>query len=185
MDALLDLSSVDRELYAQVLQRYERQLTKWSENADPRDPSAEIPDAPAIRDQRFDGQIPGGGWLAREPEEGPSFCWIGDTRRAWVDLASDQAADSLVVEIAHVLDPEILRSLRISMDGATVRHDLVERDGAVVATAPLGRAERSGRDTRRVTIEVDRSIRPCDLDPKSIDDRQLAVAVRRVALCGP
>jgi hypothetical protein len=186
MDALLELTSVDRELYALALRRQERLISEWSEAADPRDPSAEIPDAPAIRDLRFDGPIPGGGWLARERlGEAPGFCWISDSRRGFVDLASDQAADSLVVEIPHVLDPEILQSLRISVDGTTVRHDLSEREGATVATAPLGRHVFSGRDpTTRVTIEVDRSIRPCDLDPQSIDDRELAVAVSRVALCG-
>ncbi len=102
-------------------------------------------------------------------------------RRAWVELAPDRGADSLAVEIAHVLDQAILDGLRISVDGSRLPHALMESDGAVVASpAEAPAAARPGKATR-VTVEVDRTVRPCDINPASHDDRQLSIAVRRIA----
>ncbi len=183
LDAVLQLTSVDRELYRRGVERYERQLAEWGGLRDWRDHSAEIADAPAVGDLRFDQAIRGAGWVGRERiGDAPSICWMGDTKAAWVELAPDRGADSLMVEIAHVLDRAILDGLRISVDGRRLPHALVESDGAVVATAPLKRRRLSGHGgASRVTVEVDRTVRPCDINPASHDDRQLSIAVRRIA----
>jgi hypothetical protein len=184
LHTLREFTSIDGELYARAVAEFERRVAEWSSAKEPQDPGVDIPDAPAVEDLRFDQPIPGGSWVARERVgEAPSCAWIGDTRTAWVDLARDGHANSLLIEIAHVLDQSILQGLQISVDGMTVRHELSASDGVVVATAPLPRRRlrrRSG--VARVTLRVDRTARPCDLDPKSEDRRELSIAVRRIAL---
>lgn len=184
IEALLELSSVDRDLYRHGVERYERQLAEWADPSGQRDDGVAIEDAAAVRDLHFDQAIRGGGWVGREAMvDEPAFCWMGHAKTAWVELAGDRRADSVVVEIAHVLDQAILETLEISVDGTTVPHVLAEADGAVVATAPLKRRLLSRRKQRTlVTLNVDRTARPCDVDPASNDDRQLSIAVRRVAL---
>jgi hypothetical protein len=183
LEALQELTSVDRQLYRVGVRRYESQLADWRHAEDPRDHSAAIADAPRVSDLSFDQAIQGAGWVGRERVDGTSFCWVGHTNRAWVDLATDHAASEVVVELAHVLDPSIVESLRISVDGSPVRHRLVESNGAVIAGARLKRRRiLRGGGLTRVTLEVSHSTRPCDVDPGSNDDRLLSVAVRRIAL---
>jgi hypothetical protein len=193
MDALRDLTAVDRELYDRGRELYDRQLADWGTEADGSDRSAEIPDAAPTSDLTFDDPIPGGGWLIREQQggwgwltqkgasDGPWFCWIGSTATAWVDLAA-RDAKSLVVEIAHVLDQSMLETLRLTLDGKVVRHKLTQSGGAVIASARIPRRLRRSAGSRRVQLTVDRAMRPCDVDPASTDNRELAIAVRRIAL---
>jgi Sulfotransferase family len=187
LDALLELTSIDRELYRHGVERYERQLTDWGALGNPRDPTAEVADAPPVSDLHFDEAIQGGGWVGRElTGNEPAVCWIGHTNTAWADLASDRAASAVVVEIAHVLDQAILGSLRISVNGRRMPHHLEQANGVVVAIAPLPWLRRRLRGrTTRVTLHVDRSTRACDVDPASSDDRELSIAVRRIALVRP
>jgi hypothetical protein len=184
MDALRELTSIDTELYSQAVEEYERRIADWSSQRDPRDPGAEIADADAVADLRFDQAIPGSSWVARERSgEEPSFSWIGDTRAVSVELRRDSGANSLRVEIPHALDHRILDTLRISVDGDPVPLSLSDSDGVIVATAPLRRSRLPRRARRtRVTLEVDRTVRPSELQPESADNRELSIAVRRVAL---
>ncbi|HEY6653336.1 MAG TPA: hypothetical protein VI028_04355, partial [Solirubrobacterales bacterium] len=64
-----------------------------------------------------------------------------------------------------------------------VPHELSASDDVIVATARLRRRRlrRRARVTR-VTLEVDRTARPSDVHSGSRDDRQLSIAIRRVAL---
>ena len=182
IQALGELCPVDRALHDHAASRYERDTSGWERESDPRDPSTRIPDAPAVADLRFDEPVPGGGWLAREHVPGgPVFCWMGSENRGWVDLADDGAANSLRIEIPHAIAPEILQSLRVSINGDRLVYALAQADGVVAATAPLPAGRKEG-GTMRVELEVDRSIRPRDIDPDSADDRALSVAVSRVAI---
>jgi hypothetical protein len=182
MEALARLTLIDQELYRRGVGIYERQLEEWRAMPDPRDPSARIPDASPAGDLRFDQAMLGGGWMNRErAEDGSTFCWIGDTRRAWLEMTAESEAGSLIIEIPHVIDQEVLGGLRISVGGRAVPHTLAESDGVVVASAPVP----PGSDSiprRRVEIEVGLSRHPCDVNPESVDNRELAIAVRRVAL---
>ncbi|MDX6607851.1 MAG: hypothetical protein QOD14_2391 [Solirubrobacterales bacterium] len=183
MEALLDLTSVDRDLYAEAVRLYERRVAEWEAAADVQDGTAEIEDARLVSDLRFEEPIRGSGWLGRERVgDQPHFCWIGHTASARVELADDSAARSVAVEIRHVIDPAVLGTLRITVDGEVVPHRLAESGDAVVASAPLAR-RRDQRDTAvRVELAVDHATRPCDVDRSSNDSRDLAIAVRRIAL---
>jgi hypothetical protein len=183
MDALLELTSVDRDLYAHAVRLYESRLTEWGSDADATDPTAEIGDARAVSDLSFDEPIRGSGWLGREQtEDQPHFCWIGNTATARVDLADDRAARSVVVEIAHVLDPAILQTLRITVNGETVPHRLSSSGGGVIASAPLGQVPRRRVPGVSVKLAVDHATRPCDVNPRTSDNRELGIGVQRVAL---
>jgi hypothetical protein len=185
MDALLELTSVDRDLYAQAVRLYENRLAEWKADGDARDPTAGIGDARVVSDLRFGEPIRGSGWLGREQtEDQPHFCWIGDTATAKVDLADDRGARSVVVEIAHVLDPAILQTLRITVNGETVPHRLTASEGGVIASAPVGQVPRRGPPGVSVKLAVEHTTRPCDVNPRTSDNRELGIAVQRVALVG-
>jgi hypothetical protein len=184
LDALRELTALDTELYRHAADRCTRTLADWARAADPADPSADIADAPIRSDVSFDGAIAGGGWLGRERVgEGPWFSWIGAARRAWVDLSAAEGADLVVVEIAHAIEPSVLEGLRLIVNGRRLSHDVRRADGHIAVFSrvpPQVLANRPG--IARVDIAVERTARPCDLDPRSPDQRELSVAVRRVAL---
>jgi hypothetical protein len=183
MDGLLELTSVDRDLYEHTVRLYEGHLAEWGSDGDPRDPTAGIGDAPAVSDLRFGEPLRGSGWLGREQiEDQPHFCWIGHTATAKVDLADNRGARSVVVEIAHVLDPAILQTLRITVNGETVPHQLIASRGGVIASAPLGQALRRRVPRVSVKLAVDHTTRPCDVNPRTSDNRELGIGVQRVAL---
>jgi hypothetical protein len=183
MKALLELTSLDRELYAEAVRLYERRVAKWTAAAHVEDTAAGIGDARLTRDLSFDHPIRGSGWLGRERVgEEPYICWIGHTATAWVDLANEPAARSLTVEIRHAIDAAALRTLRITVDGKPVDHVLVESGDAVVASAPLESRRRPGGSAVRVELAIEHTTRPCDVDPNTRDNRELAIAVRRIAL---
>ena len=181
---LQEFTAIDSELYRHAVADYERLSAGWSSSRDPLDEAVDIPDASAVEDLSYDQAIPGAGWVARERvADQPSFAWIGDPRTASVELVSNGAADSVRVEIAHALDQSILEGLRISVDGSLVQHELSAAGGVLVATASLRRRRwRRRYRISRVTLEVDRTARPSDLDPASADDRELSIAVQRIAL---
>jgi hypothetical protein len=159
-----------------------RQVSEWTATDDPTDPSADFPDAAPASDLSFSKPIPGGGWWGREQADGgPSFCWMGESRRAWIDLRSKAGSGRLRVEIPHVMDTAILEDLRIRVNGELVPHRLGESDGGVVASAELGGSLLAG-PVARVQLEVDRATRPCEANPTSSDTRELSLAVSRVAL---
>jgi hypothetical protein len=182
IEAVARLTEVDRELYRRGVERFERQLAEWSALRDPRDSSVEIPDASPVSDLSFDQPIAGGGWMNRErAEDGDTFCWIGDTRRAWAEMIAGRRAKQLVIEIPHVVDQEVLKGLRVSIAGRTIPHTLSESDGVILATTPLP-GSRLRRRTMIVSIELERSRHARDVNPDSIDNRELAIAVRRIAM---
>ena len=183
MDALLELTAVDRDLYTHAVRTYESRLAGWASDADTGDPTAEIADARAVSDLRFSEPIRGSGWLGRERiEDQPHFCWMGGAATARVDLADDPAARSVVVEIAHVLDPAILETLRITVNGMTAPHRLTESNSGVIASAPLSRGLHGRNAAVTVNLAVAHTIRPCDVNPGTSDNRELGIGVQRVAL---
>jgi hypothetical protein len=171
-------------LYAEAVKLYEQRLAARSGGAaDIEDRGAEIEDARLASDLSFAQPIRGTGWHRRDRDgQGRQVCWIGHTGSASVELAVDPDARSLVVEIAHVLDPAALGTLQVKLDGEPLPHRLAESDGGVIASAPLGEALGRAKAAARVELAVDHTTRPCDVDPTSDDNRELGIAVSRVAL---
>ena len=183
LDKLHRLTALDSKLYRQGERSYRQQIREWKQAADPRDPSVAVPDAQPARDLPFDRPIPGGGWNGRERiGNGSSFCWIGSTRRAWVDLEPGPGDRRLLIEIAHVLKGSILEAVRINVDGVRLDHSFAtDEAGVLTASAELGQRHLNG-DTVRVEIEIPRTARPSEVNPESTDGRELSMAVQRVAL---
>jgi hypothetical protein len=184
LDALHELTALDAELYRHAVDRFARTTADWARAADPADPSAAIADAPIASDVSFDGAIAGGGWLGRERlGEGPWFGWIGAARRAWVDLRATEGADLVVVEIAHAIEASVLNGVRLSVNGRRLSHDVRRVDDHIAVLSRVSpQVLAIGGGIARVEVAVERTARPCDLDPRSSDRRELSVAVRRVAL---
>jgi hypothetical protein len=183
LEALHRLTSVDRELYGRAVVWFGEQLARWAGEEAERDPAADIPDAEAVGDLRFDRGIRGGGWVGREWDpDGTWFCWLGGSRSAWVELASDGRANAIVVEIAHTVDGSILEGLQLSVNGRRLEHRLESADHRIVLTGPLPRRRLGRTGAAKVTLDVDRTVQPRDVNPDSHDDRELAIAVRRIAL---
>jgi hypothetical protein len=183
LEALRDLTAVDRELYSQAVRLYEDRVSEWSAAGGIDGPAAGIEDAPLVSDLRFDRPIRGSGWLGRERVgDEPWMCWIGHTGEAQVDLADDPGARHVVVEVAHAVRPEILETLRITVDGRGVTPTFAQSGDAVIASAPLEPRRGRRHEAVRVKLAVDHATRPCDVNPESSDNRELAIAVRRIAL---
>jgi hypothetical protein len=184
LDALHELTALDAELYRHAVDLFARTTADWARAADPADSSAVIADAPIASDVSFDGAIAGGGWLGRERVgEGSWFGWIGAGRRAWVDLRATEEADLVVVEIAHAIEASVLNGLRLSVNGRRLSHDVRCVDGHIAVSSRVPpQVLAIGGGIARVDVAVERTVRPCDLDPRSSDQRELSVAVRRVAL---
>jgi hypothetical protein len=174
LEGLRRLTAVDRALYDEAVRLFEDSAAEGSAPAG-------IPDAPLLSDLSFDRPIRGSGWLGRERAgDEPYACWIGHTATARVELADDRRARFLVVEVPHVVEPAILETLRIEVDGRELAPSFAESGGAVVAIAPLERRRR--KSPVAVQLSVDHATRPCDIDPDNPDSRQLGIAVRRIAL---
>jgi hypothetical protein len=184
LDALRELTAIDAELYRHAVDRFSRTTAEWGGVADPADPSAGIADASLDSDVSFDGAIAGGGWLGREcVGAGPWFGWIGADRRGWVDLRITEGADTVVVEIAHAMDASVLRSLSLSVNGRRLSRDVRRADGHIAVSSHVPpEVLASGRGIARVEVSVERTLRPSDVNPGSADQRELSVAVQRVAL---
>jgi hypothetical protein len=181
-EALRKLTAVDRDLYAQTVRLYESRIAEWSGERDVESAADGIEDAPLASDLRLDRPIRGSGWLGRERlGDEPYVCWIGHAAEARVDLANERGARSIAVEIAHVVEPAILETLRITVDGTAVQPSFADSGGAVIASAPLERRRRRNAPLK-VELAVDHATRPCDVNPDSGDNRELAIAVRRIAL---
>lgn len=183
LEALRGFTAVDRELYSEAERLYEDRVAEWSATGgiDALDPGIE--DARLVSDLRFDRPIRGSGWLGRERVgEAPYVCWIGHTGHAHVELADDPAARSIVVEIAHAIEPSILETLRITVDGRDLAPRFSQSGEAVTASAPLERRRGRRDGALRVELAVDHATRPCDINPDSGDNRELAIAVQRIAL---
>jgi hypothetical protein len=181
---LRELTALDAELYRHAADRFARTVADWASAPDPSDPPAGITDAPLRSDVSFDGAIAGGGWHGRERlGDGPWFSWIGAAKGAWVDLRAAEGADLVLVEIAHAIEPSILEGMRLGVNGRPLSHDVRRVDGhfAVSARVP-SQLLAIGSGIARVDLTVERTARPCDVDPRSPDRRELSVAVRRVAL---
>jgi hypothetical protein len=181
LEALRELTAVDRELYAEAVRRFEDRAGAGSGGAGAS--ALGIEDAPLAGDLRFDRPLRGSGWLGRERiGDEPYVCWIGHSAKARLELADDPGARAIEVEIPHVIEPEILETLRISVSGRELRPSFAESGGAVVASAPLGRRRRGRHRSVTVELSVDHAARPSDVHPESGDSRELAIAVRRLAL---
>lgn len=174
--ALETLTEADRELHQLAVRRFERDLASGASG----DLGAGLPDAPLLADVGFFGPVRGGAWHGRERDaDGRWFAWIGEAGFAWVELAVPAGARALTVEIAHVIEQEVLESLAVKVGERVVPHELRQSGPGLLLTAPLPRGL-AGASTK-VTLETPHRARPCDV-AQSEDRRALSLAVSRIAL---
>jgi hypothetical protein len=88
----------------------------------------------------------------------------------------------VVVEVAHVIERSIGDAIRLAVNGTLLAHELQDRHGVLSASVRVAPGTLLPGSTARVEIAVDRTARPCDVNPGSCDCRELSIAVQRVAL---
>jgi hypothetical protein len=123
----------------------------------------------------FDRPVPGLGWYLPESDGRRSYCWSGPGAESWLDLRVPAGGDcTLVCTIAHVIAPACLAELELRVNRERLPYTRHADPGGVRLEARVpARALRDDRDRARVTVRVPRTVRPCDLDPRSPDTRPL------------
>lgn len=154
-------------------EHYDRQFA-WSH---PVEPEIEV---------NFNGPMSGTGWYPAEadPNTG-TFRWIGPRPTATLDLRLGRDRDACIkVRVISAPDDSQLERFAVRVNGHRV--ELVAR------TPPDGGIEFSGLATRsmlatgrsfvRLEFSVSHTIPASRIDPQQLDDREIGVAIQRVAV---
>jgi glycosyltransferase involved in cell wall biosynthesis len=129
----------------------------------------------------FDQVLPGLEWhgIERDPRHG-TFQWSGPGTRSSVllPLANDRDLE-VTFRVLHCLQPDILESLRLDVNGEPVALARRADDtGAILFEGRLPAAALAlSSGPPRLTFRVSRTVAPVELDPASGDRRRLGLAV--------
>ena len=127
----------------------------------------------------FDRLLPGLEWhgVERHPEHG-TFQWSGPATSSSVTLPLANDADlALSVQLLAPLLPAVRDGLRLDVNGEPMALTMASSiDGTTRLTArlPASTLARSAGPVR-LLFHVDRTLRPCDVDPRSGDRRALGL----------
>ncbi len=137
----------------------------------------------------FDQSVVGNGWYGAEQDDQGHFQWMSATSAtATVSFQPSGIDEEVVFKVAHSLAPDILSSLKLSINGDPIelQHDPLQLDGSlwwgVVPASTLARSEASG--TVDITFTVARTAAPKDLGLGD-DTRALGVALRWLMILPP
>lgn len=142
-------------------------------------PTSRLPD---VTDFTFDQPIHGYGWHPRERHAGTWICWTGAASEAWIDLrVPGRGRHTLHCRVSHVLRPSVLDGLRVSVNGYPLAIRMRAAEATVGVEAPVPpEALPDGDGRARIRFSVTETHRPCDLDPRADDRRQLGIALSRI-----
>jgi hypothetical protein len=177
VEILTEWSELDRALYAHAVRLV-------AERRDRCAPSARAP-LPRPEAYRFDQPIHGVGWYDRELDDEGWFCWTGREEESCLYLRTPEvAADHrLAIRIAHVIEPDALKYMRLAVNGEALPLRIhVEGRAPVVETrvpAPI-----LARSADRLCLAIRPGVRrrACDMNAASQDTRILAIALRQIDL---
>jgi len=131
----------------------------------------------------FSKGIDGSGWYNREflPDKKMVFRWTGPETKSVIDFPLKQNRD-LRIQF-HVLDsmsPDILNSLQLKVNDTLIEikksKRIIHKSKAPFEGTIPASALKSKNNFTRLTFEVNRTIAPKSIDPKSKDDRKLGLA---------
>jgi|GEM_PF-194576 len=139
---------------------------------------------PSSHSFTFDRPIPGMGWHIIENDGAQSFAWTGLEDNSWIDFLPLPTEDHILrCEIAHILTSEAIDSIQMSVNGVSVTAKKQSKEKTIFLEALIPTHIIKARSDRvRVSINVPKLIRPCDINRASIDKRTLGVAVRNISL---
>jgi polysaccharide pyruvyl transferase WcaK-like protein len=139
---------------------------------------------PPEHDFRFDRPIPGMGWHVRETDNQLHFAWTGLEPEAWIDFRPLHLGDHVLrCEVIHILAEQAFESAQISVNGKNLQLERRRAGATLILQARVPTAYFNLRNDRiRVSLTVQKRLRPCDLDPASPDKRQLGLGVSRISL---
>lgn len=132
----------------------------------------------------FDRPIPGMGWHVIENDGAQNFAWTGLEDDSWIDFLPLPTEDHVLrCEIAHILTSEAIDSIQLSVNGTSVTAKKQSKEKVILLEALIPTNIIKARSDRvRVSINVPKLVRPCDINRASIDKRTLGVAVRNISL---
>ena len=180
------LTKLDQKLYDHAKRRFEADVDALNPDAAERAYSASMRDRPRVNDLRlgFERGIHGEGWHPRSRKsEGPVNRWTGPGTTATIDAPLATGGDLKIVFHAGAYKPEVLRSIRCTVNGEPVAltswqtRYAGDTDGVFSGVIPRAVLARNDAYTR-VQFEVSGTIRPSDVDPNSKDTRQLGLHFR-------
>lgn len=174
---LMEHTSLDQELYAHGQQLF---LKRWEKLQKHHEDAGASRLGPVGRiSLRFDQAIPGYGWSGRDQSHGKVFCWMEP--EAWLEFPPLKGSAAQVeVDALDLLPGHFDFGIQLRVNGVPIA---LERrtipggkcyHGVVKSLAPA--------DKTRVEIRASQPVRPCDLDPRSMDKRPLSLAVTEVRL---
>jgi hypothetical protein len=188
LDRLRRWNQLDEQLYAHA----ETLFTRRNRSTTQLLPPAVI--RPSAKRFSFDQPIHGRGWQPRELFNGQWLCWIGPEPTATLELSLETEAHQPLhfdCWVASYLSQQALDGLRIELNGiplALIRHAAGQEGVRLTAlvSPPItqGDCVPNGGSTSivRLTFHVPHRQRPCDIDPRSADDRLLGVALREIRI---
>ena len=178
---LQKLVPLDAALYRFAEQQFEQRLQSMRAEYPLR--TVPIDGFPPAGDFTFDQPIYGHGWYEREAANGAGFCWSGPGTKAVLELALPTAgAHRLEIGIHAILDPLLLAGLTIRVNHRDIDVTVdTQPSMRVLRTVPAPAID-AAHGLARIELELERTIRPCDIVAASPDRRALGIAVSRVRL---
>jgi hypothetical protein len=141
----------------------------------------ELPNASNFQ---FEVPVTGLGWHNKEIMDGKNFRWTGPQTTSVVEMKLDHVADSLFsCSIACAIAGEILESLTVKVNDTPI--DLTwqsEGNGVLVTTNVSAELLAKSAPRVKISFHVAKVVRPCDVNPDTMDTRQVGLAISRISL---
>ena len=124
-------NDLDSQLYTRGEELFEEQLRKSR--------TADVPvSLPSARRFTFDQPVHGYGWHIREKNGERWICWTGADDHAWIDLAIEGPANSLLsCRVSHFVSNEALNGLRVLVNDRPVELKKREDDRGLLLEAAV------------------------------------------------
>ncbi len=184
-EALFQLLGPDLALYESAQKLFEQRLqaAEHRDRSSPERPRvAPLPDA---TDFSFDQPFIGAGWHPREKCGTTWSSWSGPGTESWLEFRPTAvvANSRFGCELFHDVNPQVLQSVQVRINGHLITLRQRENQGRVVLEGSVSpQAISSNCDRLRISFTVNNRWRPCDLNPTSNDDRWLGISVGGVSL---
>jgi hypothetical protein len=132
----------------------------------------------------FDQPVHGYGWHIREKAGDRWICWMGADDEAWIDLAMDGPADSLLsCRVSHYVSNEVLNGLSMRVNGRPVElKKRTDERGLVLEAVVEAWALFAHMDKVRITFCLPIRKRPEAQESVTSERRTLAVALESISL---
>jgi hypothetical protein len=130
--------------------------------------------------------IQGMGWYPREFDpDGKIFYWMGPNNEAFIDVSIPRNCNlTITINIGYAIHSCLLTAFQFYVNGIEVPLNKISGDeyhGIYQGVITQHMVEVNSSLTR-LTVRVDRTFSPHELDPNSLDTRQLSLSFREITI---